>query len=255
MSSLLIILAAFFLPLFPASLLFNRLAAGITRPALRLALFIVWPQIGVGLLLWGDVAPVGTIIVTWAALSAIFYAFRLLTVREVGRWSAMLASSAWPLVWLFVAQDPKATPPGAIDLVAFTLALTAAPVLMLLVRDALAQRLEAAYTGLHGGLARDLPRLSGVIVVAVLAAMALPVFPGFFALLELLSLATLPVALAVLLTWLLWSWAGARLLQGTVFGPRSGPVAPDLGGGTSWVFAALLVLVVIAGLIWTGGGV
>lgn len=255
MSSLLIILAAFFLPLFPASLLFNRLAAGITRPALRLALFIVWPQIGVGLLLWGDVAPVGTIIVTWAALSAIFYAFRLLTVREVGRWSTMLASSAWPLVWLFVAQDPKATPPGAIDLVAFTLALTAAPVLMLLVRDALAQRLEAAYTGLHGGLARDLPRLSGVIVVAVLAAMALPVFPGFFALLELLSLATLPVALAVLLTWLLWSWAGARLLQGTVFGPRSGPVAPDLGGGTSWVFAALLVLVVIAGLIWTGGGV
>jgi len=250
MSSLLIIIAAFFLPLFPASLVFNRLASGVTHPILRLGLFIVWPQIGVGLLLWGDVVPVGPVIVAWAALSAIFYAFRLLTVREVGRWAAMLASSAWPLVWLFMVQAPE-----AIDLVAFTLALTAAPVLMLLVRDALAQRLEAAYTGLHGGLARDLPRLSGVIVVTVLAAMALPVFPGFFALLELLTLATLPVALAVLLTWLLWSWAGARLLQGTVFGPRSGPVATDLGGGAAWTFAALLVLVVVAGLIWTGGGV
>ena len=250
MSGLLIILAAFFLPLFPASLVFNRLAAGITNPILRLALFIVWPQIGVALIVWGDLAPVGTVIVTWAGLSAIFYAFRLLTVREVGRWSTMLASSAWPLVWLFVAQGAD-----RLDLVAFTLALTAAPVLMLLVRDALATRLEAAYTGLHGGLARDLPRLSGVIVVTTLAAMALPVFPGFFALLELLSLASLPVALAVLLTWLLWSWAGARLLQGTVFGPRSGPVADDLARGQAWIFAALLVLVVIAGLIWTGGGV
>jgi len=250
MSGLLIIIAAFFLPLFPASLVFNRLAAGITNPFARLALFIVWPQIGVALILWGDLAPAGAVLAAWATLSAVFYAFRMLTVREVGRWAAMLASSAWPLVWLFVMQGPTET-----DLVAFTLAVTAAPVLMLLVRDALARRLEAAYTGLHGGLARDLPRLSGVIAVATLAAMALPLFPGFFALLAVLSGATLGVAIGILLTWLLWSWAGARLMQGTIFGPRSGPIADDLPRSATWLVAGLVVAMVAAGLIWTGGAV
>ncbi|MFP4640217.1 MAG: hypothetical protein ACLFMY_07225 [Guyparkeria sp.] len=250
MTGLLIILAAFFLPLFPASLVFNRLAARVRNPLARLALFIVWPQIGVFLILWGDLAPAGPVLAIWASLSAIFYAFRMLTVREVGRWAAMLASSAWPLVWLFVMQVPAEA-----DLVAFTLALTVAPVLMLLVRDAMARRLEAAYTGLHGGLARDLPRLSGVIVIATLAAMALPLFPGFFALLAVLGGATLPVAIATLLTWLLWSWAGARLLQGTVFGPRSGPIAADLPVSTTWLVSGLIVVIVAAGLLWTGGAV
>ncbi len=248
MSGLLIILAAFFLPLFPASLVFNRVAAGITNPVARQALFIVWPQIGVALILWGDLAPEGWILATLATFTAIFYAFRMLTVREVGRWATMLASSAWPLVWIYAMQGPT----GA-DLVGFTLAMTIAPLLMLLVRDALAHRLEAAYTGLHGGLARDLPRLSGVIVVATLAAMALPLFPGFFALLAVLGGASLWVAIGILLTWLLWSWGGARLLQGTIFGPRSGPIAEDLPVSTTWVIAGTIVVIVAAGLLWTGG--
>ncbi|MFW6021077.1 MAG: hypothetical protein ACOCPR_03190 [Guyparkeria sp.] len=250
MTGLLIILAAFFLPLFPASLVFNRLAASIANPYARLALFIAWPQFGVALILWGDLAPAGPFLTTLAMLTSLLYAFRMLTVREVGRWAAMLASSAWPLVWLFALQEPTDG-----DLIAFTLAMTAAPVLMLLVRDALARRLEAAYTGLHGGLARDLPRLSGVIAVATLAAMALPLFPGFFALLAVLGGATLPVAIGILLTWLLWSWAGSRLLQGTVFGPRSGPVADDLPAASTWLVAGLMVVMVAAGLIWTGGAV
>lgn len=247
MSVMLMILAAFFLPLFPATMAFSRLAAG-TRPLIaRLALFLVWPQIGVFLILWGELEP-GSVLATWAVLSAVFYAFRMLTVREVGRWSAMLAASAWPLIWLYVMQGPTAA-----DLVMVTLALTAAPLLMLLVRDALASRLEAAYTGLHGGLARDLPRLSGIIVIVTLAAMALPVFPGFFALLALLSSATLGIAIGILLTWLLWSWAGARLLQGTVLGPRSGPVAADLSAIRAWLLSGLIVAIVAAGLIWNGG--
>lgn len=247
MSILLLILAAFFLPLFPASVVFNRLAAATGNLPVRLVLFVLWPQVGIFLLLWGDLEP-GSVVAVWATLSAVLYAFRMLTVREVGRWSAMLASSTWPLVWLFAAQGPSAA-----DLVTFTLALTAAPALMLLVREALASRLEAAFTGLHGGLARDLPRLSGVIVVATLAAMALPVFPGFFALLALLSGTTLGMAMGILLTWLLWSWAGARLLQGTVFGPRSGPVAADLPALATWTIALLIVVASVAGLVWTGG--
>jgi hypothetical protein len=247
MSVLLLILAAFFLPLFPASVVFNRLAAATRNLSARLALFVLWPQIGIFLLLWGDLEP-GSVVAAWATLSALLYAFRMLTAREVGRWSAMLASSAWPLAWLLAAQSPSAA-----DLVTFTLALTTAPALMLLVREALVSRLGAAYTGLHGGLARDLPRLSGVIVVATLAAMALPVFPGFFALLAVLSGTTLGMAMGMLLTWLLWSWAGARLLQGTVFGPRSGPVAADLPLLATWAVALLIVGVVAAGLVWTGG--
>lgn len=248
MSLLLLILAAFFLPLFPASVVFNRLAAATDPLAARLALFVLWPQIGVLLILWVDLAVAPGLIAAWAVLSAILYAFRMLTVREVGRWTTMLASSAWPLVWLYALQAPAAT-----NLVALTLALTAAPVLMLLVRAALASRLEAAYTGLHGGLAQDLPRLSGVIVVATLAAMALPLFPGFFALLAVLGGATLWGAMGILLIWLLWSWAGARLLEGTVFGPRSGPIAPDLSAPATWGVALLIGLIVAAGLAWTGG--
>lgn len=247
MSLMLLILAAFFLPLFPASVVFTRLATTIRPRLARLALFLVWPQIGVFLILWGELEP-GPVLPIWAVLSAMLYAFRMLTVREVGRWSAMLAASAWPLVWLYTLQGP-----GAADLVAVTLALTVAPLLMLLVRDALVTRLEAAYTGLHGGLARDLPRLSGLIVVATLAAMALPLFPGFFALLAVLGNTTIGVAGGVLLTWLLWSWAGTRLLQGTVFGPRSGPVAADLPLLATWLIAGLIVVLVVAGLIWTGG--
>ena len=248
MSILVLLLAVFFLPLFPASVVFNRLAAASDHLAARVALFVIWPQIGVVLILWGDLAVGPGVIAAWAVLSAILYAFRMLTVREVGRWSAMLASSAWPLAWLYALQAPTAP-----SLVAFTLALTAAPVLMLVVRAALASRLEAAYTGLHGGLARDLPRLSGLIVVTTLAAMALPLFPGFFALLAVLSGATLWVAIGILLTWLLWSWAGARLLEGTVFGPRSGPVAPDLSAFAAWWAALLIGAIVAAGLVWTGG--
>ena len=247
MSILLLILAAFFLPLFPASVVFNRLAAATGNLPVQLALFVLWPQVGIFLLLWGELEP-GSVVAAWATLSAILYAFRMLTVREVGRWSAMLASSAWPLVWLFAAQGPSTA-----DLVIFTFALTAAPALMLLVREALASRLEAAFTGLHGGLARDLPRLSGMIVVATLAAMALPVSPGFFALLALLSGTTLGMAMGILLTWLLWSWAGARLLQGTVFGPRSGPVAADLPALATWAIALLIAVASVAGLVWTGG--
>ena len=248
MSILLLVLAAFFLPLFPASVVFNRLAAASDHLGVRLALFVLWPQIGVLLILWSDLAVAPGLIAVWALLSALLYAFRMLTVREVGRWSAMLASSAWPLVWLYALQTP-----GAPNLVAFTLALTAAPVLMLLVCAALASRLEAAYTGLHGGLARDLPRLSGVIVVTTLAAMALPLFPGFLALLTVLAGATLWMAIGILLTWLLWSWAGVRLLEGTVFGPRSGPLATDLSLLAAWGLALLIGVIVAAGLAWTGG--
>ncbi|WP_024325854.1 hypothetical protein [Thioalkalivibrio sp. AKL19] len=248
MSILLLVLAAFFLPLFPASVVFNRLAAANDHLGVRLALFVLWPQIGVLLILWSDLAVAPGLIAAWALLSALLYAFRMLTVREVGRWSAMLASSAWPLAWLYALQTP-----GVANLVAFTLALTVAPVLMLLVCAALTTRLEAAYTGLHGGLARDLPRLSGVIVVTTLAAMALPLFPGFFALLAVLGGATLWMAIGILLTWLLWSWAGVRLLEGTVFGPRSGPIAADLTVLAAWGLSLLIGVIVAGGLAWTGG--
>ncbi len=247
MSIVLLLLAGFFLPLFPLSFVFNALLGRFRHPIVRVLLILIWPQIGVLLISKAGVPLHDGFFVWWGLITAIFYAWRLLTVRELGQWAAMLATSAWALTWAFANSSTH-----AVDLHGFVLWLAIAPALLVLIAALLEERLGAAYAGLVTGMARDLPRLAGLITVVLLAAMALPISPGFFSMIHLLLGSSLASAIVVLLTWLLWSWAGTRLLRDTVFGPRSGKVAADIASGQAWIFTAVITVTVLLNLIWTG---
>jgi NADH:ubiquinone oxidoreductase subunit 4 (subunit M) len=119
----------------------------------------------------------------------------------------------------------------------------------------LERRFGAAYLGLYGGLAHSIPRFSGVLVVVVLAIIATPLFPTFFAMLSLIinAMSAAPlVAVGIASVWLLWSWAGARLLQGLIVGPQDKTVE-DLSQTSMWLYIAVLVALVFAGIYWLGG--
>jgi len=129
-------------------------------------------------------------------------------------------------------------------------------VLLALLTGGLERRFGAAYTGLYGGLAQVLPRFSGVLVFVVLAVIATPVFPTFFAMLSTIVTAVPAapaVAAGVAVSWLVWSWAGARLLQGMIVGPGRDCEVRDLSRAATWGYASVLVLLVVAGLSWMGG--
>jgi hypothetical protein len=53
------------------------------------------------------------------------------------------------------------------------------------------------------------------------------------------------------LVWLLWSWAGARLLQGLIVGPKRNAVA-DLSAATLWLYIAVLLGLTFSGVYWMG---
>lgn len=247
MSIVLLLLAGFFLPLFPLSFVFNALLARLRHPVIRVLLILVWPQIGVLLVAAAGLPLQDGFFLWWGLLTSVFYAWRLLTVRELGQWAAMLATSAWALAWVLAATSQR-----AVDLHAFVLWLALAPALLVLIAALLEARLGAAYAGLVTGMARDLPRLAGLIAVVLLAAMALPISPAFFAMVHLLLGSSLVSAIVALLTWLLWSWSGTRLLRDTVFGPRSGKITADISVGQAWIFAVVIVVTILLNLIWTG---
>jgi NADH:ubiquinone oxidoreductase subunit 4 (subunit M) len=125
-------------------------------------------------------------------------------------------------------------------------------VLLVAVAAILNRRFGAAFTGVYGGLALNMPRLSGVLVLALLASIATPVFPAFFVMLKLLIEASLPMMIGVLLIWLLWSWAAAAMIQGLLVGPaRDMPVA-DMRRASGFAAAVILVLLVVAGMTLSG---
>ncbi len=119
----------------------------------------------------------------------------------------------------------------------------------------LEQRFGAAYTGLYGGLALSMPRFAGVLVFVVLAIIATPLFPGFFAMLATIIYAvpaspTLAIGAGVV--WLLWSWAGTRLLEGLIVGEAEAGETADLAVGATWVYAAVLGALVLGSMFWIG---
>ena len=185
--------------------------------------------------------------VGWAVASFLLYALRLLSVRDVFQWSAMLVLSATPLAWLLASTSDERLPVQQ-----FVFWLTLAPVYLVLLGEALKARFGAAYAGLYTGLARRLPKLSGLMVFSVFAGMALPVFPAFFSMLGLMVQSPVHWGVAVLLGWLLWSWAGTRLLNGFVFGPPTPMFADDLPLGKALAMGVGLIALVILNLIWTG---
>ncbi|MDZ7662286.1 hypothetical protein [Thiohalophilus sp.] len=243
------LLIGIFLPLFPLSVGFNFMLGRSRSALLRIVLLLLWPQIGLTLLQTLD-SPLPNWIVPLALFTAALYALRTLALRDVGQWSGFLATSAWALLWIAAQGDVP-----ALELHLFALGFSAPLVLLALLGAGLERRFGAAYTGLYGGLAESIPRFSTILVLVVLAIIATPLFPTFFIMLATLvqAVAVTPlVAVAVVLVWLLWSWAGARLLQGLIVGPAGDDEVIDLNRFTTGAYALALTLLMVSGLYGIG---
>lgn len=244
------LIAAVFLPVFPLSMVFNVLYAQSRGVALRILLLLAWPQAGVAVISFTSGNIPGWVIVL-AMSTSLMYGFRALAVREVSIWTGFLATSAWAVLWICAYDGAEAA-----RLHLYALGFSAPLVLLALLVTELERRFGAAYTGLYGGLAQALPRLSGVLVVVVLAIMATPLFPGFSTMLNVIvtALPIMPVAAAALAgIWLLWSWAGARLLHGLIIGPAAEAVPKDLSRSATWAYVAALGGLLAAGILAMGG--
>jgi NADH:ubiquinone oxidoreductase subunit 4 (subunit M) len=241
------LLIGLFLPLYPLSIGFNAVFERIDHPLLRAALLLAWPQVGLlGFSMIAAEPP--SWLVIWALATSALYAFRLLAMREMGRWTGFLATSAWALLWLPASAGVQAS-----QLWPFAAAFSVPLVFLTLLARILEQRFGAAYTGLYGGLAQSMPRFAGVLVISVLAATATPVFPSFFTLLGTLIVSQPLPAVVLAVVWLMWSWAAARLLQGLIVGAADPGPHCDLDTATAWRYAIGLAGLVFAGLILTGG--
>ncbi len=242
-------LAGVFMPLFPLSMAFNALFARVRGGPARAVLLLAWPQFGLSLA--STAWPSGAVGVPALALfTSALYALRAVALREVGQWVGYLATSAWALLWVALFNQ---TDPHLVRLYGLGFSLPLA--LLALLGARLEQGFGAAYTGLYGGLAHRLPRLSGVLVWVVLAIVAAPLFPGFFAMLATIVAVTPTAPLAALVMagiWLLWSWAGVRLLQGLIVGPDHGGDATDLSPASTWGYSAVLMVLFIGGLYVSG---
>lgn len=245
------LIIALFVPLFPLSMVFNALYARLRHGMLRMVMLLLWPQAGLWLLMQVS-SDVPDWFMLWAVATALLYALRALVLRELGLWTAFLATSSWALLWIPLQGG---TPLQTLQIWAAALSLPF--ILLAWLGAALERRFGAAYTGLYGGLALTMPRFSGVLVFVVLAVMATPLFPGFFTLVDAI-VATAPaapgIAFGVGVVWLLWSWAGANLLQGLVVGRADRrDETVDLSLSATWLLALLLVVFIAAGLSWYGG--
>lgn len=243
-----LILIALFLPLFPLSVVQNLILARLRAPLARAALLLLWPQLGV-LLLQALQPEIPAFVMIWALLTAVIYALRLLTVRDLALWAGLLASSALALTWGLAARGADLT---ALRLFAFWFSLPAA--LLVLLTGPLTRRFGTAYAGLFAGLAEGQPRLAGVLTVVLLSTVATPPFPGFFALLDLMHGLDRAATLAVLSVWLIWGWAATRVLQGFLAGNGREITAADLGRRSTLTYTAALAIFAAAGLLVSGGG-
>lgn len=249
MPDIIFLLAGLFLPLFPLSMVFNALFDRLQHVALRCALLITWPHIGLAIIHSTD-TNVPTWIISWALATSLLYALRMLALRGVGQWNSFLATSMWAMLWLTTTDMNQSMHH------IYTFGVTAPLVLLALLSAGLEKRFGAAYTGLYGGLAQSIPRFAGVLVVVILAAIATPLFPGFFIMLKLImntSLAMPAATFALLIIWLLWSWAGARLLQGLIVGPASQGEATDLNLMSCWSYVIALIALMLSGIYLSGG--
>lgn len=248
MDGLYLIAAAFFLPLFPFSMLINQLYVRVQNPWFRLILLLAWPGAGLGLLALSQQSP-PVWVAYWAVVTALLYAFRSLVIRDLSLWTVFVATSVWSLLWLLPPEDSFNN----------KLLVWAALCLPFVVMPWIDYRLRCLFGGSYPGsfpaLAHHLPRLAGMLVFGVLAISATPVFPGFFAMFGLLWQAATQmtlVAAVMLLVWLLWSWSGIRLLQASIVGAATQHSFDDLEW--YWVLMAVLAAVVFIalGLIYSG---
>jgi len=241
----LLVLAGIFLPLFPMSMVFNAVIDKTSNALMRSVIFVVWPLCGVVLVSNLTMAqPIW--LLPLVLFTSTLYAVRILTLRDVTQWTGFLATSLWALLWIPVMHETSAE-------MLYGYAVSMALPLMLLVTlsAGLEKRFGAAYTDLYGGLARTIPRFSGVLVVVIVAAVATPVFPTFFILFDIIveTIATEPAISTVLLfNWLLWSWAGARLVQGLIVGRASQVKILDMAKPTVALYAITLIALAAGGI-------
>ncbi|MDH5728314.1 MAG: hypothetical protein OEZ58_04955, partial [Gammaproteobacteria bacterium] len=197
-----------------------------------------WPLTGIALLDHLGIN-IPDWIVTWSLFTALLYAIRLLTIREISLWTSFIASSAWALLWISL-QGADDFSRAYFYAISFSLPLA----LLILLSDQLTQRFGAAYVGLYGGLAQTQPRLSGVLVMVILAVVATPIFPAFFALMHTIIAAipgSLGTAISVGIVWLLWSWGGARVINGLIVGPAKHVDYPDITLLQVWNYWGVLL--------------
>lgn len=247
--------AAVFLPLFPLSMIFNAVFAVARSAWVRVIMVVIWPQIGLWLLSEAGTAPPHRL-PRWLMLlglaTAVFYAWRMLSVRALPIWVGFWVTSAWALAWVAMiggvhGMDLRIAMAGV--------SLTAAA-LVCGVR-AIADRWGEAYLGPRRGLGRQAPRLAGVLVVVMLAAMGAPVLPMFFVMLWLVLHTDGYGVAGAVAVWLLWSWSAARVWQGLLFGVErreavwSHEAVTDLSVAST--MSALLFAIASAGaaLIWS----
>jgi len=244
--TMIILLAGIFLPLFPMSMVFNAVLDNVKQPWLKVILFITWPLCGLSIVFYSGAA-ISEWVVILALITSTMYALRMLSLREVNQWSGFLATSLWSLLWLTIWQQNT----SEMLLYGYALSMTVPLVLLLMLSAGLEQRFGAAYTGLYGGLARTIPRFSGILVTVIVAAIATPLFPSFFIMFDMVveTVAVMPLAaIVLLLIWLLWSWAGARLIQGLIVGRASNTKITDIGVPTIGFYSIVLLALAIAGI-------
>ena len=249
------LLATVLLPLFPMSWAFNRLLTGLPGGWPQAVAVVVLPQAGLWLLRFSPIAQslppswrlYGGL---WAVFSALLYAFRAITAREVGIWTRLLASSGLALAWLaWLSGAPLVT------IQIFALAFCVPAALLFLLAAALTRRMGGAYLGLQGGLVEALPRLSASLTMTALALLGTPLFPAFFALWR--SFSQLPLAWVPLLMPLplLWGWATGRFFQDLLYGDFRGEPMPDLRWGASVLIGLVLFASLFLNLFGGGLGV
>lgn len=249
MSDMMLIFAGLFLPLFPLSMLFNELFDRIPCNKVRALLLLIWPQVGLYIILSLG-AEIPDWLVTWALLTALLYAFRTLVLREVTLWISFLATSCWALLWILLSGDSEQA-----QLIYYALGFSAPLALLVLLSGELEKRFGAAYTGLYNGIAESLPRLSGVLVMAVLAAIATPLFPAFPAMIDAIVITAADsfyTAFLIAIIWLIWGWAGARLLQGLIIGESEHPTIMDISAARAWIYGLMLTLLMVGGICLIG---
>ena len=245
MTTMSLLLAGFFLPLFPMSIVFNYVFQRVSSVWLRVFIIIVWPLPGLWLI-ENSATELVDIYVYWAMFTAVLYGFRTVVVKELSVWTGFIATSAWSLLWVAEYLGAK-----IVDLIMHTFAYSIPLVLLALIVARLERQYESAYVGVVTGLAQEQPRMTMIVIIVILAVIGSPVFPSFFSLLSNINnvVMLLPsVAVAIALVWLLWSWSGIRLLQELVVGDPAVFRHDDIGFGQTMLFGLSLFLLVAGGL-------
>ena len=256
-SLFIVLLVGLFLPIFPLSIGFNFILKKIRSPLLKIAVLVSWPLIGLTLFFQLDVQPpdwLASWVLGISVFTSMLYAFRLLAQRGINTWTGYLATSIWSLFWiplLLLEHNPKTL---ITYVVGFGIPLT----IISLLANIFKQRFGIAYTNLHGGIASSMPRFSILLIIAIFATIATPVFPSFFIMVgfitKVLSTDYPSIVLMLVFIWLIWSWAGIRIIQGLLVGPANQQnYVEDLHKGLAWSIGAILTFLAFAGLFITGG--